>query len=87
MLSNHQILEAAGQAGLCYPVCWNLGALTPAAAQSDQAWIEEPGIEQPERDLRSEIVEADRRRAEEAMGKLRRFAEAIAEQVQQGEGQ
>lgn len=87
MLSDPAIIQAAERAGLCFPTCWNLSSLSPAAAEHDQDWIAEPGIEQPERDLRSEIVQADRRRAEEAMGKLRRFAEAIAEQVQQGADQ
>lgn len=87
MLSDPAIIQAAERAGLCFPACWNLGALAPAAQQDDQAWIGEPGIEQPERDLRSEIVNSDRQRAEEAMNKLRCFAEAIAEQVQQGAGQ
>lgn len=85
MLTDQQILDAASRAGLCFPVCWNLSALAPAAQQDDQSWINDPAIDSPERDLRLEIVESDRQRASEAMAKLRRFAEeviALAQQVE-----
>lgn len=76
-LDDATLVRFAKQAGLCIPHCWDIDLMMDSgSAQDDQRWVDE-AADAKERRRRKESVDAMHTRAQEALQKLRRFAELV----------
>lgn len=78
-MTDEMIIEAASDAGLCFPECWNL-RVTSEDDADDLAWIQD-GYRVAEKlgREREEIFTRQRKQRETRMAELRRFAELVIE--------
>lgn len=81
-LDDATLVRLAKQAGLCIAQCWDIDlAFDPSTAADDKEWVAAAGTEK-ERRRRQESVDSTHSRAQEALQKLRRFAELVREAAQ-----
>lgn len=78
-MTDEMIIEAASDAGLCFPECWNLLATSQRDAD-DLVWIQD-GYRVSEKlgREREEICKRHRTQRDTRMAELRRFAELVIE--------
>jgi hypothetical protein len=76
-MTDQQIIDAAKQAGLCFPGCWNLD-VTDVDIADETLWVQDGYNKDPAvGKRRQDIFEDARRRREEHMRQLRRFVQLI----------
>lgn len=76
-MTDQQLIEAAKQAGLCFPDCWNLERTDDDIA-TDARWIQEGQDQGPTiGQTRQQILETSQRQRSERLQQLRRFAELV----------
>lgn len=76
-MTDQQLIEAAKQAGLCFPDCWNLERTDDDIA-ADARWIQEGHDQDPAiGHTRQQILETSQRQRSERLQQLRRFTELV----------
>lgn len=76
-LDDATLVRFAKQAGLCIAQCWDIDlAMDPSVVADDAQWVAAAG-DNKERRRRQESVDVMHSRAQEALQKLRRFAELV----------
>lgn len=71
------LVQAAEQAGLCQPECWNFNCLLdPEVQRDDDAWIRD-AEDDDERERRQSVVDTNRFRVRLQLGRLHAFAELL----------
>lgn len=76
-LDDATLIRLAKQAGLCIAQCWDVDlAMDPSVVADDAQWVAAAGNDK-ERRRRQESVDTMHSRAQEALQKLRRFAELV----------
>lgn len=76
-LDDATLVRLAKQAGLCIAQCWDIDLTSsPSCVAEDAEWVAAAGSDK-ERRRRQEVVDTMHARAQEALQKLRRFAELV----------
>lgn len=85
-LDDATLARLATEAGLCFAQCWDIDLYLSAEGQQDNAeWVcSAPSV--PERRLRQNVADYSNHCAQNALSKLRRFAELLNDAVKAAGG-
>jgi hypothetical protein len=76
-MTDQQLIEAARQAGLCFPDCWDL-ELSADDIAAENRWVEDGQAQGPTiSQTRRQILEVGDRQRNERLQQLRRFVDLI----------
>jgi DNA-binding transcriptional MerR regulator len=73
---DRRIIEAAQEAGLCFPQCWNL-CQTPEDLESDERWVNAMDTNTKQRQIRQHILDQSREQRRNRLAQLRHFSELL----------
>lgn len=78
-LSIQQIIEAANQAGLCFPRCWDIEEPTPKDLEMNERWVHAMDTTPEQQEIRQQILDAAAAQREKRISQLMEFARLLRE--------
>lgn len=74
-----KIIEAANQAGLCFPRCWDIEEPTPEDLEMDERWVHAMDTTPEQQESRQQILDAATAQRENRISQLMEFARLLRE--------